>query len=68
MPFLSCTVQTVTNKSQEMVNLSANLGAGVERLKVLGEEPLNAEPCLDELLKHTITPEELMYHRNHCES
>lgn len=36
------------------------------QLKVLGEEPFNAEPDLVKLLQHQLTPVELVYCRNHC--
>ena len=39
-----------------------------DRLRVLGAHPWNAEPDIAELVKHTYTPNELVYSRNHCAS
>ena len=44
----------------------ATLGLKTEKLVVHQEQPLNAEPRLDELIQHRVTPEELVYARNHC--
>jgi sulfite oxidase len=30
-------------------------------------QPFNAEPCTSELIEHPVTPERLMYCRNHGE-
>ena len=38
-----------------------------DKLIVHQEEPLNAEPPITELVEHPITPEDLVYARNHCE-
>jgi sulfite oxidase len=35
------------------------------RLVVHGTQPFNAEPPLDALVQHEITPAELVYSRNH---
>lgn len=40
---------------------------GLTTLRLLSETPYNAEPQLTELIKHKITPLELVYARNHCE-
>lgn len=37
-----------------------------DTLIVHQEQPLNAEPPLEQLIAHPITPEELVYARNHC--
>lgn len=36
-----------------------------DKLNVKEEKPWNAEPYLEELIKHPLTPEDLMYCRNH---
>ncbi|KAH8100028.1 Oxidoreductase, molybdopterin-binding domain-containing protein [Cristinia sonorae] len=35
-------------------------------LNVKSEQPWNAQPAVEELIKHPLTPEDLMYCRNHC--
>jgi hypothetical protein len=40
----------------------------LDKLIVHQEQPLNAEPPLTELIEHSITPQELVYARNHCKS
>ncbi|TCD70240.1 hypothetical protein EIP91_004421 [Steccherinum ochraceum] len=44
----------------------SNEPAHSEKLNIKGEHPFNAEPQLAELVKHPLTPEELMYCRSHC--
>lgn len=43
-------------------------GLKTERLVVHQELPLNAELRLGELMQYPVTPEELVYARNHCAS
>lgn len=37
-----------------------------DKLEVLDKEPFNAEPDVAELITHSLTPDELVYCRNHC--
>lgn len=37
------------------------------RLQVRDEKPYNAEPDVAQLIEHELTPDELVYCRNHCE-